>query len=96
MNTRKSLRKFVELTLPALARELKLGVKWDYKELYLGILEASAKICRIPKYQIYTLEEIENSLQQRKDRIEEYGKLPGFAQLILNQQEDEENEPERT
>lgn len=96
MNTRKSLRKFVELTLPALARELKLGVKWDYKELYLGILEASAKICRIPKYQIYTLEEIENSLQQRKERIEEYGKLPGFAQLILNQQEDEENEPERT
>lgn len=96
MNTRKSLRKFVDLTLPALAHELKLGAKWDYKELYLGILEASAKICRIPKYHIYTLEEMENSLQQRKDRIEEYGKLPGFAQLILNQQEDEEDEPERT
>lgn len=91
-----SLRKFVEITLPGVAHELKLGPRWTYKELYLGVLEAAAKVCKVPKYRIYALDELENIILERKHRLEEYKKSPAFARLILSQYEEEEDEPERT
>lgn len=96
MNQGESMRKFVELRLGAIAYELKLGTGWTYKELYLGILEACAKLCRVPKYHIYTVEELESALRTRRSTLEEQEKLPRFAELLLNIQEDEEHESERT
>lgn len=51
-------RIYTEKLLPALAKELKLKEGWDYKELYLSLLEDLAKECRISRYRIYTAEEL--------------------------------------
>ena len=84
------MRKYVEMTLPAVAMELKLGTGWNYKELYLGMLEATARMCHVPKYCIYTVEELREEIEKRKDILKEQDRLPMFIQLILNLQEEDE------
>lgn len=75
-----SLRRVVEVEFAKTAHELKLGLTWTYKELYFGILEAAAKFCHVPKYKIYTPEELEEALIERKECFLEE-KLPDFALL---------------
>ena len=84
------MRKYVEMTLPAVAMELKLGTGWNYKELYLGMLEATARMCHVPTYCIYTVEELREEIEKRKDILKEQDRLPMFIQLILNLQEEDE------
>lgn len=59
------LRRMMEEILPGLALELRLGREWDYRDLYLGCLEATARLCRVPKYRIYTVEELYNAVKSR-------------------------------
>lgn len=78
------IRAFVENVLPGVAMELKLSREWTYKELYLAILEATAKICRVPKYRVYTVEELKEEVKNRlfrmdAERIEE---LPVFVWFL--------------
>ncbi len=40
------LRKLIEIILPVIADELQLSRDWNYRELYLSMLEATARICR--------------------------------------------------
>jgi len=63
------------------ALELKLSREWNYKELYLAALEATAKLCRVSKYQIYTVEGLVEKIQEKLDRMpqEEREKLPAFT-----------------
>lgn len=63
------IRAFVEKVLPGVAMELKLSREWTYKELYLAILEATAKICRVPKYRVYTVEELREEVKNRLLRM---------------------------
>ena len=51
-------RVYTEQIFPRLAKELKLKEGWDYKELYLSILEDLAKQYRISRFKIYTVEEL--------------------------------------
>ena len=51
-------RAFTEELFPALARRLNLSSDWDYKDLYLAILETWAKELKLNKMHIYTTEEI--------------------------------------
>lgn len=51
-------RIYTEKVMPALAKELKLKPGWDYKDLYLSLLEALAKQFRISRFKIYTVEEL--------------------------------------
>ncbi len=51
-------RVYTEQVFPRLAKELKLKEGWDYKELYLSILEDLAKQYRISRFKIYTVEEL--------------------------------------
>ena len=51
-------RIYTEKVMPALAKELKLKPGWDYKDLYLSLLEALAKQCRISRFKIYTVDEL--------------------------------------
>ena len=91
------MRKYVEMTLPAVALELKLGAGWNYRELYLSMLEATARMCHVPKYCIYTVEELREEIEKRKEILKEQERLPMFIQLILNlQEEDIYYESERT
>ena len=51
-------RIYTEKVMPALAKELKLKPGWDYKDLYLSLLEALAKQFRISRFKIYTVEDL--------------------------------------
>ncbi len=51
-------REYTEKVFPALAKELKMKDGWDYKDLYLSILEDLARQYRISRYKIYTVEEL--------------------------------------
>ena len=77
------LRKLTERILPAMAAELKLDKDWSYKELYLSMLEATAKICKVPKYCIYTVEELKEEICKK---LEHMGKnpteLPAFVRFF--------------
>ena len=75
------LRNMTEIILPALAEEMKLGKNWNYRELYLTMLEAAAKLCRVRKYQIYTVQDLQEKVWERllKRTGEE---LPAFVQVI--------------
>lgn len=51
-------REYTEKVFPQLAKELKMKEEWDYKELYLSILEDLARQYRISRFKIYTVEEL--------------------------------------
>lgn len=78
-NTKSIYRAYVEDTLGIIAEKLKLK-KYDYKTLYLSILEATAKLLKVPKYSIYTVEELKALIRKK----EEWEELPAFAYVILD------------
>ncbi|MBE5960011.1 MAG: patatin-like phospholipase family protein [Lachnospiraceae bacterium] len=92
-------REMLEIVAPGLAQELKLGKGWTYQELYLALIELSAKYMRVPKYQVYTeeelLEEIKKRYEKAKTKIqsiksekqkeeEASREMPLFVELVLN------------
>ena len=79
------LRRYVEAVLPKMARELRLG-EWDYEKLYLSILEATAKLARVPKYRIYTAEELLEEIRKNKENLEEEDDLPDFARRLIGEE----------
>lgn len=79
-----SLHRFLETEPIRLALELKL-VDWDYRKLYLGMLEATAKLCRVPKYRIYKVEELLLAVWEQKSvLLEEKSTIPAFAEMIIS------------
>lgn len=75
------LRSMTEIILPVLAEEMKLSKTWTYRELYLAMLEATAKMCRVSKYKIYTLEELQAAVYDRLYKL--HGRtVPAFVQVI--------------
>ena len=82
-------RDFLEEDLPMLADELKLSRDWDYQELYLAVLEASAKLVRVQKYKIYTEDELLAEVKSKWERMdkEKREELPEFVEYILQTQE---------
>ena len=77
----RAVRNLTEVILPVIAEEMKLSKDWSYKELYLSILEATAKICRIQKYKIYTLQELQDKVREKLLTLEGE-ELPAFVQII--------------
>ena len=75
------VRTLIEVILPAIASELKLGKEWTYRELYLTMLEATAKMCRVQKYRIYTLKELQHEVNRRLYRLVG-DPVPAFVQII--------------
>lgn len=76
-------RNYIELALGLIASELKLGKDWSYKELYISILEAAAKLLRVQKYKIYTIEEFKAEVQ-KKAKLKRDLLLPVFINAILD------------
>lgn len=59
--TRESLkgyRMFTETLFPRMAVEFKLKDDWDYRDLYIAILEDLAKRLKINRFQIYTVDRL--------------------------------------
>lgn len=78
------LHHFMETEPAKLAFELKL-TEWDYRKLYLSMLEATAKLCRVPKYRVYTADELLEAIWRQKSvLIESKNPIPVFAQMILS------------
>lgn len=85
-------REFLEADLPAYASELGLGCEWDYQELYLALLEHSARLLRIQKYKIYTEDELLAEIRAKWERMEEgkQDEFPEFVEFVI--QTADENE----
>jgi NTE family protein len=77
-------RTFVEIILPAIASELKLSKNWTYEELYIGILEASAKILRIQKYRVYRGSELLEAIKKKGKKSELNESYPPFVYLAMS------------
>lgn len=78
-------RETLEELLPAMAAELKLEKDWNYKELYLAALEASARQLRVQKYKIYTEQELLEEIKRKWDALsgERRESMPEFVTYIL-------------
>lgn len=71
-----------------LAFVLKLPLRSTDKELYMAMLEACAKQLRIPKYRIYTVDELFRLIEERYDRAVGRMKLPAFAHTLIQIERD--------
>ncbi len=63
-------RAFTEQIFPAMAREMKLKADWDYKDLYLAVLEAWAKEMRMPRMKIYTPDQVVQKIHLRIRKLD--------------------------
>lgn len=58
-------RNYTEKLFPKLAEDFKLKEDWDYKDLYLGILEDAAKRLKIKRFQIYTVDQLIREIRKK-------------------------------
>jgi ornithine carbamoyltransferase len=63
---------------------LRTSRKDSNEEFYLAMLEASAKLLHVPKYRIYTVNELEQIVYQKYEACEGKMNLPRFVQLFVN------------
>ena len=67
-------RFYTENVFPELARELKLKPDWDYKDMYLAILEELAVTFKISRYRVYKADELAREIH--KSLLKADGSLP--------------------
>ena len=65
-------RAFTERIFPALAKQMKLKDGWDYKDLYLSVLESWAKEMRMNRFHIYTPDEITQKIQVQARKLDSF------------------------
>lgn len=65
-----------------LAFALRLPLGADDREIFLALLEASAKQLRIKKYRIYTTGELLQSVRRRYEKYQHKEELPEFVELL--------------
>ncbi|PPK79119.1 NTE family protein [Lacrimispora xylanisolvens] len=68
-------RVFTETLFPKLALDFKLKEGWDYKDMYLGLLEDLAKRLKVKRFRIYTVEAL---LFEIRKKIHSLGEEPSF------------------
>lgn len=67
-------RFYTENVFPELAGELKLKPDWDYKDMYLAILEELAVTFKISRYRVYKADELAREIH--KSLLKAEGRLP--------------------
>ena len=78
-------RRLFEEGYPLLAKDLKLNKDWNYKALFLGIIENCAKSINIHKYHIYTEIELCKKICWKKSRTGQKGnKLNPITNVALD------------
>ena len=68
-------RVFTETLFPKLALDFKLKEGWDYKDMYLGLLEDLVKRLKVKRFRIYTVEAL---LFEIRKKIHSLGEEPSF------------------
>lgn len=84
------LEELTEVEKAEIAFILKLSLGFSDMELYLAMLEACAKLLRVPKYQIYTVQELEEAVTQRYEILEDKMNLPRFVHIFMKIRKDNE------
>ena len=87
---KKILEELSEIEKAEIAFILRLSLGYTDMELYLAMLEASAKLLRVPKYQIYTVQELEAAAAVRYEGLEDKIHLPRFVHILMNIRKDNE------
>lgn len=72
-------RQYTEALFPQIAMQLNLRTEWDYKDLYIGILECIARKMRISRFHIYTVEQLLAEIHKHSE---------GFKILLSDTKED--------
>lgn len=72
------MKKISEREKAETAFVLKLPRGCSDQELYMAMLEAGAKLLRVPKYQIYTVDELRRIVTQRYEKLEDQEWMPRF------------------
>lgn len=90
-------RDILEKVLPQMAEKLRLQRNWSYQELYLAMLEASAKLLRVQKYKIYTETELLLEILDKWNAMEEEKRslLPDFVLYLIAIGQDDHSETRR-
>lgn len=71
-----SYRFYTEEIFPELAVKLKLKEDWDYKDMYLAILEEMAAALKISRYRVYRDDELSKEIQKRLFKTGKSQSLP--------------------
>ena len=75
--------RLTELERASAVFELRMNITATDMDLYLMMLEASAKIFRIPKYKIYTVDELLEEVRSRYENRKEEQEIPKFVELLI-------------
>lgn len=63
---------------------LKLPLAFSVKELYMAMLEASAKQLHILKYRVYTTDELYECTKRQYEKLKDKGNLPKFTHVLMS------------
>lgn len=85
----KILSHLSEIEKAEIAFVLKLSLGFSDAELYLGMLEASARLFRVPKYCIYKVQRLEQIVSRRYGRLKDKINLPRFVHVFMNLRKDD-------
>ena len=86
----KILKGLSEVEKAEIAFVLRLSRKYTDMEFYLAMLEASAKLLRIPKYQVYTVRELEREVYKKYEKRKDKINLPRFVHIFMDIRKDYE------
>lgn len=87
---KKILESLSEKEKAEIAFVLKLPRGCKEVELYLAMLEASAKLLRVPKYHIYRVKELEQAVCKKYDKLTDKLNLPRFVHVFMDIRKDQE------
>lgn len=68
-------RFYTEKLFPSLAKKLKLKDDWDYRDLYLSVLEDMALKYKVFRYRVYTVDEFVRVICKNKLTFDNYGRI---------------------
>ncbi len=66
---------------------LKLTIGFKSKELFMGMLEAAAKLLKVPKYQIYTVDQLYDTVYKKYEALNDQMNLPRFVHILIGLRE---------
>ena len=85
----KILEGLSDLERAEIAFVLRLPRKYTAMEFYLSMLEASAKLLRVPKYRIYTVRQLEREVYAKYEKRDDQLNLPRFVHLLMELRKDD-------
>ena len=76
------MKEIREIEKAEIAFVLKLPLGFSDQELFMGMLEAAAKLLRISKYQIYTVDELYDIVYKKYETRNDQLNLPRFVHVL--------------